>query len=60
MTAEPKNFHFDLPKDAGIKLEHEIDSTIKQNEHTMKNKVRQLLSKYDHGNDTCEHGKQQN
>ena len=39
ITAESKTFYINLPKDAGTKLEHEIDSTIKENEHTMKSKV---------------------
>ena len=40
------------------------DSIIQHNEflaeHTIKNEVRQLLSKYKHGNDIHKHGKQQN
>ena len=50
ITTEPKTFHFDLPKDAGINLNYEIYSIIKLNEYlaeyTIKNRVRQLLSKY--------------
>ena len=63
-TTEPKTFCFDLPKDVDNNLEHETNSIIKHNElldeHTIKNKVRQLFSKYKHGNDIHEHGKQQN
>ena len=32
VTTEPKTFHFDLPKDAGINLKYEIYSIIKHNE----------------------------
>ena len=43
-TADPETFHFDLPKDAGINLKHEIYPPIKHNEilaeHTIKTKVR--------------------
>ena len=46
-----QTFHFDLPKDAGINLKHEIYSTIK-------NQIKQLLSKYKLGNNIHEHGKQ--
>ena len=48
ITAEPKTFHFDLPKDASISLKHETYSIIKHNkvltEHTIKSEIRQLLS----------------
>ena len=44
-------------------MEHETDSIIEDNEllaeHAIKNEVRQLLSKYKHGNDIHQHGKQQ-
>ena len=30
ITTETKLFHFDLPKDAGINLKHEIDSMIEK------------------------------
>ena len=50
----PKTFHFDLPKDAGVNLKNEIYSIIKHNEllaeHIIKNEIRQLFSKYNHGN----------
>ena len=50
---EPKPFHFVLTKDAGDNMKHEIDFIIKHNEllvkNTIKNKIRQLLSKYKHG-----------
>ena len=29
ITTEPKNFYFDLPKNVGNSLKHEIDSIIK-------------------------------
>ena len=32
ITVEPKTFHFNLPKDAGINLKHKICSVIKHNE----------------------------
>ena len=32
ITAAPKNFHIDIPKDAGIDLEHEFNYITKQNE----------------------------
>ena len=50
ITAEPRTFHFDLPRDADINLTHEI-YFIKHNgllgEHTIKNSFfkRQLLYK---------------
>ena len=58
ITIASKTFCFDLPKDAYNYLEHKIDSFIKHNEllaeHTIKKKVRQLLSKYKHKNDIYE------
>ena len=52
IKTEPKNFHFDLPKDVGINLKQEIFFIIKHNEllaeHTIRNKIRQLLSNYKH------------
>ena len=63
ITTEPRTLNFDLPKDAGINLKHEIYSIMKYNEllaeYTIKNEVRQLFSKYKHGNDIHEHGEQQ-
>ena len=59
---EPKNFHFDLSKDNGINLKHEIYSITKHNlllaDHTMKNQARTLFSKYMHRKDIHEHRKQ--
>ena len=58
ITTEHKTFHFDLWKDVSINLKHKIYSNIKQKEllaaSTIKNKIRQLLSKYKHGNDIHE------
>ena len=60
-TTQPKTFCFHLPKDVDNNLEHETNSIIKHNEllaeHTIKNEVRQLISKFKHGNDIHEHGK---
>ena len=60
--AEPKTFLFDLPNDVDIHLKHEIYFIIKLNgllpDHTMKNEIRQLLSKYTHRSDIHEHEKQ--
>ena len=59
ITTEPNIFCFGLPKVADNNLKHEIFSVIKHNEllaeHTIKNKTRQLLSKYKHGNNIHEH-----
>ena len=49
ITTEPKTFCFGLPKDP----EH----TELLAEHTMKTEIRQLLSKYKHGNNIREHQK---
>ena len=61
ITAEPKTFHFDLAKDVDINLKHETYYIIKHNEllaeHAIKNKIRQSLSKYMHGNDIHEYRK---
>ena len=47
-----------------MNLKHEIEYIIKINESLaedkMKNETKQLLSKYKHGNNIDEHGKQQN
>ena len=60
ITTGPKTF-FDISKDTGNHLEHEIDSVIKHNEllvkHTIKNEVIQLLSKYKDGSNIHEHFK---
>ena len=57
-------FYFNWPKDVDENLKHEIEFMIKSNESLaadkMKNEVEQLLSKYKHGNNIHEHGKQQN
>ena len=62
VTTGRKTFHFDLHKDVVKNLKHEIDSVIKHDEllakHTIKKQIRQLLSKYKHGNNIHEHGKQ--
>ena len=64
ITKKQKKFHFDLSKDADITLKHQTCFIIKHNEllveYAIKNKFRQLLFKYKHGNDIHEHGKQQN
>ena len=61
---ERKTFHFDLPRDTENNLMHEIASIIKHNkilpEHTIKNEVTQLFSKYEKENAIHEDGKQQN
>ena len=57
-------FDFDWPKDANKNLKHETVFIIKTNKYLADNKIKidieQLLSKYKHGNDIHEHGKQQN
>ena len=62
ITIESKNFHFDLSKNVDNNLKHEIDFVIKHKEllaeHSIKNEIRQLLSKYKHENDIQECGKQ--
>ena len=62
ITTEPKTFHFVLPKDVGNNVKHVLESIIKSNEisaeHTIKNEIRQLLSKYKHGNNIHVHEKQ--
>ena len=45
-TIERKIFHFDLPKDAGINLKHEINSIIKKNKHFAEHTVRSRLVNY--------------
>ena len=59
---ETKAIHFHLPKDVGNNLKHKIDFIIKHNEmlteHIIKHGTGQLLSKYKHGNDIHDHGKQ--
>ena len=62
IVTETKTFHFDFPKEFGTNLKHEIYLIIKHNKlltkYTIKNEVRQLLSKYEDGNNSNEHGKQ--
>ena len=62
IITEPKTFHFDLPKHAGINLKHQIYSIIKHDERLVENtinkEITQLLSEYKHGNDIHENGKQ--
>ena len=63
---DPKafDFDFDWPKDVDVNSKHEIEFITKSNESfaekKIKNKTEQLLSKYTHGNNIHEHGKQQN
>ena len=58
------NFNFDWPKDVDENLKHKIKLIIKSNEplaeNKIKNKTEQILSKFKHGNNIHEHGKQQN
>ena len=55
IIAKSKTFHFDLPEDFGNNLKHETDSIIKYieilAEHTIRNVISRLLSKYKYGND---------
>ena len=63
---DPKTFYFDFdwPKDIDENLKHEIKYIIKINkslaENKMNNEIEQLLSKYKHGNNIHEPGKQKN
>ena len=49
---EPKTSHFDLPEDVRNNMKHGINSIMKHDEllaeHTIKNKISQLLLKYKH------------
>ena len=62
ITTEQKIIHFDLYKNVDNNMKHEIDSIINHNEnlteHTIKNEIKQFLSKYKHANGIFEHGKQ--
>ena len=62
ITTGPKNFHFGLPKDVDTNFKYQIDPIEKHNEplpeHTIKNKIRQLLFKNTLGSDINERGKQ--
>ena len=64
MVVMPFYFDFDWPKNVDENLKHESEFIIKSNEslaeNKIKNKIEQLLSKYMHGNNIYEHGKQQN
>ena len=57
-------FNFAWPKYVSENLKHEIELIIKTNEFLAENKIineiEQLLLKYKHGNNSHEHGKQQN
>ena len=61
---EPKTFYFDFDwfKTVDENLKHEIEIIIKSNksfaENKIKNDIEQLLTKYKHGNNIHEHGKQ--
>ena len=60
---DPKTFcfRFDLPKDVDENLKHEIEFIIKSNEsfaeNKIKNKTKELLLKYNHGNNIHEYVK---
>ena len=58
ITTELKTFNFDLPKDTGTNLKHEIYSTIEPDEYTVKNKIRKYCPNIIMGNNIHEHGKQ--
>ena len=67
IITEPKAIYFDfisfwLSKDVDNNFKYEIDFIIKHNErlaeHTIKNKIGQLLTKYENGNDVHKHRKQ--
>ena len=65
VIGEPKTFYFDFdwPKNVDKNLKHEVEFIIKSNESLDENRINeieQLLSRYKHGNDIYEHGKQQN
>ena len=63
---DPTSFSFNsnFPKDVDENLKFEIEFIIKSNEslaeYKIKNKIEQLLLKYEHGSNIHEHGKQQN
>ena len=46
ITIEDKTFQSDLPKNVGINLKYEVLAL-----HTIKHDIRELLSKYEHGNE---------
>ena len=55
-------FYFEWPKDIDKNFKHEIEFIRKSNEslveNKLKNKTEQLLSRYKHGNNVHEQGKQ--
>ena len=61
IITEPKAIYFDSPRKVGNSLKHEIGIIIKPNgvlvDHTIKNEVSRLLSKYKRGNDIHEYQK---
>ena len=60
LTRDPKTFYFDFdwPKDLDKNLKHKTQFIIKSNkflpENQIKNKIKQLLLKYMHGNNIHE------
>ena len=62
ITLRPKTILFDLPSDTGNNVMHKTESIIKHNdllaEHIIQNEIIELLSKYNHGNNIHELGKQ--
>lgn len=51
ITIENKTFQFDLPKNVGINLKYKVLAL-----HTIKLEIRELLSKYEQGNEKKKHG----
>ena len=43
ITKEPKTFYFDLLKDAGINLKHEIYSITKHNDRLAEHKINKMV-----------------
>ena len=60
ITTEPQTFCFGLLKDSDNNLKQEIysEDTELLAQHRIKTKIRQLLSKYKHGNNIHEYQKQ--
>ena len=56
--------NFDWPKNVDENLKYKTEFIVKRNEslaeNKIKNKIKQLLLKYKHGNDIQKHEKQQN
>ena len=46
LTTESKTFHFDLPKDVSINLNHEICSIMKDLEHLVEHTIKTRLDNY--------------